>query len=136
MEKPRQESIGDASTVHNETGSRKHSVFDVDFDNLSAAFENPLAGVSREQLFEDVTKFCTDYNMSDKVDLFKRAALVAQNPARASKLSELSPEEKEALEREVTHKWHQPWRLYWLVIMCSLAAAVQGMDETVLYFVR
>lgn len=131
MEQERKESIGDASTMHNETTSRKHSVFDVDVNNLSAAFENPLAGVPREQIFKDVTEFCTKYNMEDKIELFKRAALVARNPDAASKLEELSAEEKTVLEREVTNRWDQPWRLYWLCIMCSLAAAVQGMDETV-----
>jgi MFS family permease len=26
---------------------------------------------------------------------------------------------------------HNPWMLYWLVIMCSMGAATQGMDESV-----
>lgn len=36
------------------------------------------------------------------------------------------------LRREVTHKWDQPAALYWLVVCCSMAAAVQGMDESVI----
>ena len=30
-----------------------------------------------------------------------------------------------------THKWHQPWQLYFLTICCSMSAAIQGMDESV-----
>ncbi|KAJ5628927.1 MFS sugar transporter, partial [Penicillium lividum] len=48
-----------------------------------------------------------------------------------TQLRDLDEVEREALIREHTQKWHQAWQLYWLAIMCSLAAAVQGMDETV-----
>ncbi|KAL1971067.1 hypothetical protein VTN77DRAFT_18 [Rasamsonia byssochlamydoides] len=100
-------------------------------DKLNVVFENPLAGIPREQLLEDVERFCKQYNLEEHLDAFKKGALVSQNPAAAQDLVELTDEEKTALRREHTHKWHQPWQLYWLVIMCSLAAAVQGMDETV-----
>ncbi|CAG8888156.1 unnamed protein product [Penicillium egyptiacum] len=117
--------------------------------NLNAVFENPFAGISRKQLFADVVEFCTKYDLLDHVETFKKGALISQNPASATSLLELSEEEKEALEREYTHRWSQPWQLYFLACMrenpsdpfpqanfspsamCSLAAAVQGMDETV-----
>jgi MFS family permease len=47
-------------------------------------------------------------------------------------LSQLTPEEKAELQREQTHRWDQPKTLYYLVALCSMAAAVQGMDETVI----
>ena len=62
-------------------------------------------------------------------DNFCKGALVAQNPRGALELDVLSEEDKYYLEREHTHKWSQPKTLYYLVIMCSLCAAVQGMDE-------
>ncbi|KAF7526876.1 hypothetical protein PCG10_003430 [Penicillium crustosum] len=99
--------------------------------NINAIFENPLAGISREQLFRDVIEFCNKYDLMDHIEVFKKGALISQNPASATSLPELSEEEREALERERTHKWSQPWQLYFLASMCSLAAAVQGMDETV-----
>ncbi|KAJ5487241.1 hypothetical protein N7530_001541 [Penicillium desertorum] len=67
----------------------------------------------------------------DHVETFKKGALISQNPASATSLLDFSEEEKEAIGREHTHKWSQPWQLYFLASMCSLAAAVQGMDETV-----
>ncbi|KAL1959868.1 hypothetical protein VTO42DRAFT_1013 [Malbranchea cinnamomea] len=99
--------------------------------NLSAVFENPLASIPREKLMADVERFCERFNLTDHVEAFKKGALVSQNPHSALELGELNEEEKAALRREKTHKWSQPKALYHLAIMCSIAAAVQGMDETV-----
>ncbi|PGH15989.1 hypothetical protein AJ80_05365 [Polytolypa hystricis UAMH7299] len=96
-----------------------------------AVFENPLANVPRDQLFSDVENFCRKWNLMDHIDTFKKGALVSQNKETALDLSELDDDEREALRREKTHKWSQPWALYHLTVMCSVAAAVQGMDETV-----
>ncbi|CAI7584556.1 unnamed protein product [Penicillium pancosmium] len=99
--------------------------------HLNAVFENPLAGIPREQLFKQVEEFCQQWGLMSDLETFKKGALVSQAPESATTLSELNDSEREALEREHTHKWSQPWQLYFLAIMCSLAAAVQGMDETV-----
>lgn len=85
--------------------------------NLNAVFENPLAGIPREQLFKDVVEFCQKYNLMDHVETFKKGALISQDPASATSLPELSEHEREALEREHTHKWSQPWQLYFLACM-------------------
>lgn len=100
-------------------------------DNLSAVFENPLAVRTKEELMSDVETFCQKFDLMDFIDDFRKGALVAQSPRDAQHLTELSAEDKEVLEREHTHRWSQPFTLYWLCVMCSLAAAVQGMDETV-----
>ncbi|KAJ9608829.1 hypothetical protein H2200_006600 [Cladophialophora chaetospira] len=110
---------------------RKKSFVDVDESKLSAAFENPLSGIPKEQLLQEVETFCRDNNLSQYVDAFRRGALVAQNPTDTEGIAELTPEDRDVLMREKTHRWSQPLTLYWLVVMCSLAAAVQGMDETV-----
>ena len=67
--------------------------------------------------------------------LFQRAAILAQDPLSfRDPNSEFQTKpglsaERDALERELAHKWDQPWRLYALVITCSLGAVVQGWDE-------
>lgn len=122
------------SNEHAETIKDERGIYDIGErppNKLSAVFENPLAGVPRERLFEDVERFCRQFGLEEYIDTFKKAALVSQNPAGAQDLLELSEEEKEILRREHTHKWSQPWQLYFMASMCSLAAAVQGMDETV-----
>jgi hypothetical protein len=85
--------------------------------HLNAVFENPLAGIPREQLFKDVAEFCLKYDLMDHVETFKKGALISQDPARATSLSELTDDERVALEREHTHKWSQPWQLYFLACM-------------------
>lgn len=111
----------------------RKNVLDVDLDErgkLNAIFENPLAGVPREQLLRDVEDFCQQHDLMEHVENMKKGALAAQSPWDIHNIPELTPEDVHILEHEQTHKWDQPWRLYWLVSMASLAAAVQGMDET------
>lgn len=47
-------------------------------------------------------------------------------------LPQLNEEDKNFLRRETSHRWDQPKTLYGLVFLCSMAAAVQGMDESVI----
>lgn len=111
----------------------RNDVLDLDIDErgkLNAIFENPLAGVSKEQLLKDVEDFCQQNDLMDSCETMKKGALAAQSPWNIHNIPELTPEDVEILEHEKTHKWDQPWMLYWLVSMASLAAAVQGMDET------
>jgi hypothetical protein len=110
---------------------RKKSFSDVDPDKLSAAFENPLANIPREQLFAEVDDFVQKYELNEFREDFIKGALVAQNPKGYAGFAELNDDDRRVLEREHTHRWDQTFTLWWLVIMCSMAAAVQGMDETV-----
>ncbi|KAI9737636.1 MAG: hypothetical protein M1818_005640 [Claussenomyces sp. TS43310] len=124
--------IPDADTRHVEKtrASPLDVLEDVAPDRLNAVFENPLAGISKEDLLRDVTTFCEKFNLMDHLEDFKKGALISQNPHTTENIAELSDDDRLVLQREVTHKWSQPWQLYWLATMCSLAAAVQGMDET------
>ncbi|KAK8161827.1 hypothetical protein IWX90DRAFT_281939 [Phyllosticta citrichinensis] len=98
--------------------------------NVEAKIKNPLAGLSKSLLLAQVEDFAKEKNMVDKVDLLKKGALVAQNPSEFETIEGLSEDERSALLREVTHKWHQPTTLYFTVILCSIGAAVQGWDQT------
>lgn len=64
-------------------------------------------------------------------ELFGRAAAVARNPGEFNSMKFLSEEEKIALNNEATHKWHIPPKLVAVIALGSMAAAVQGMDESV-----
>ncbi|KAI2787092.1 hypothetical protein POX_f07450 [Penicillium oxalicum] len=107
-------------------------IFDFDeSQTVSGKFENPLAGIPKAQLFKDVEKFCHDHGLMDKLEIMKKGALVAQSPLSFHEIEELSSEDIAILEHEKTHKWSQPWMLYWLTVMCAMGAATQGMDESV-----
>lgn len=113
-----------AENVHEE-------VRNTDPRKTSVIFENPLANIPREKLIQDVEQFCAEFGLQEYLQTFIKGALISQNPSAALSLPELSEEDRYHLERETTHKWSQPWQLYFMASMCSLAAAVQGMDETV-----
>ncbi|ETN38176.1 uncharacterized protein HMPREF1541_06207 [Cyphellophora europaea CBS 101466] len=113
-----------------EQGRRRSSVADLNRNtNLDAKISNPLAGIPREELFADVEQFVQDAGLSSDIELFKRGALVAQNPGSYETL-DLPEEERDALRFEVTKKWHHPLKLYVTVAVCSIGAAVQGWDQT------
>ena len=69
-----------------------------------------------------------------------KGAFLAQDPKAFDKEREdgrtLDPKELEALERESSSKWNQPFILYALVACCSLGAAVQGWDEVRIHISR
>lgn len=105
------------SVEHAEQPKEVLDVYDVEGrqrGNLAAVFENPIAGVPREKLFEDVAEFCKTYGLEEHLDIFQKGALISQSPATALDLPELTEEEKEAIRREKTHKWSQPWQLYFM----------------------
>lgn len=70
--------------------------------NIHARIINPLVGIPRDTLLLNVTNFCEAYGLDDKVDTFKKAALVAQNPADFESIPELSEDDKYWLRRETT----------------------------------
>ncbi|EGV63423.1 arabinose-proton symporter [Yamadazyma tenuis ATCC 10573] len=65
-------------------------------------------------------------------DLFARAAALARMPDEFNSMSFLTEEEKIGLNLEATKKWHVPKKLFQVIALGSMAAAVQGMDETVI----
>lgn len=96
----------------------KEDVYDISAaapGKLNAIFENPLADVPREKLLADVEAFCAKFNLMDHLEDFKKGALASQNPGKVQSMPELTDADKEAFMREKTHKWSQPWQLYWLV---------------------
>ncbi|KAI1083936.1 hypothetical protein F5B20DRAFT_359587 [Whalleya microplaca] len=99
----------------------------------SAKLENPLGGLTPEQLGERGEQFCAQHGITDQDDVraFRLGAMIAGNMNKYDTVDELTDREKEVLDREITHKWANPSMLYSVIIICSLCAAVQGMDETV-----
>ena len=56
--------------------------------------------------------------------------MVAQSPHAIEHLSELDEPERQLLREEVTHRWRHPKMLYFTIVLNSIAAAVQGWDQT------
>ncbi|KAH7137334.1 hypothetical protein B0J13DRAFT_559503 [Dactylonectria estremocensis] len=100
-------------------------------EKVAGEIRNPLRGISRERLLEDVTNFHRDNGLpEDILPFIKKGALVAQNPVTFEELDDLDEEDKRVLREEVTHRWKHPWPLYYTIILSSIAAAIQGWDQT------
>lgn len=124
QEKEKQEDAASSSSA-----SIRH--IDTVGTNVNAILANPLEGIPQEKLLANAARFARKHDMEYLIGDFEKGALVAQDPAAFESLSELSEDEKILLRREVTHKWDQPWELYYMVILCSLAAAVQGVRSAI-----
>ncbi|KAF4554468.1 Hexose transporter-like protein [Elsinoe fawcettii] len=98
--------------------------------NLDGKVANPLAGLTREQLLEDVSSFAKEKGLEEHTELIQRGALVAQDPSIFETIDLLHEDEKDALRFERDHRWKHPLQLYITIIVCSIGAAVQGWDQT------
>lgn len=114
---------GSAATYN--TNDRKMSA--------AALLRNPLAGMSDEDIIADVDAFCAEKGLMDHVVEFRKGGLLARNintPYAFEQVDSVPEEEKVILRREITHKWSQPFKLYFLCLLCAGSAIVQGMDQT------
>jgi sugar porter (SP) family MFS transporter len=98
--------------------------------NTTGEIRNPLIGLSRETMMEDVQQFATTNGLQDILPLLQKGALAAQSPAAIDSLTELDESDRDILRREVTHRWQQPKMLYFTIVLSSIAAAIQGWDQT------
>lgn len=127
--------------------------------DASAKLANPLAGLSQDALARMADEYCSEFGFTDQEDIrvFRLGAKIAGNDFQYDTIEGLTELEKEALWKEVNHKWRaNPSKLYGVIIVCvsiyppyitklslflnvpantcglqALCAAVQGMDETV-----
>ncbi|KAG1744559.1 uncharacterized protein EDB91DRAFT_1123024 [Suillus paluster] len=100
--------------------------------NADAKLSNPLHGIPYDRLMAEVEIFAQERGLTHLLPELKKGALVAQDPTCHTRLDMFTDEDQRILTEEVTNKWKQTPMLYYMVVMSSLAAAVQGMDEAVI----
>ncbi|KAL2354133.1 MFS transporter [Cryomyces antarcticus] len=125
---------------HPGPGARKQSIFADEThrsqsmagmkDNSTGEIKNPLAGIPKDQLLQDVDNFAADNELNDILPYLRKGALAAQNPRGIDHIEELNDEERQLLHFETTHRWKHPKTLYFTIILNSIAAAIQGWDQT------
>lgn len=99
--------------------------------------KNPLSDIPKDKLLDDVEHFARENDLMDILPHMNKGALVAKSPRDFESLEELDEADKEVLRNEVLHRWRLPWALYYTIILNSIAAAIQGWDQTgtqILYF--
>ncbi|KAK8248385.1 hypothetical protein HDK77DRAFT_481794 [Phyllosticta capitalensis] len=103
--------------------------------NANAKLANPLAGFTRAQLEKKGRDYALQHALAEPEDIraFELGAVLAQNPTSYDRLGAdvLTDQEMDILYKEFASKWSQPRTLYIVIVCCSICAAVQGMDETV-----
>ncbi|KKK24991.1 hypothetical protein P175DRAFT_0526394 [Aspergillus ochraceoroseus IBT 24754] len=101
--------------------------------NMNAKLANPLAGYTHAELRKQGINFAITHTIGGEEDIraFAIGAVLAQAPEKFETVAGLTAHELEVLRNEFAHRWSQPWTMYLVIILCSLSAAVQGMDETV-----
>ncbi|RJE23315.1 galactose-proton symport [Aspergillus sclerotialis] len=92
--------------------------------------KNPLAHMTQEEVIADVDQFAEANGFQEQRDLLVKGALIAKDPPEFESVPGITEEEISAIKNEVLHKWRQPWRLYFTIVLCSIGAAVQGWDQT------
>lgn len=105
---------------------------------INAKLSNPLAGLSRTELRNQGRAFAEFHEMGDESDIraFELGAVLAQSPERYDDIADLTNQERAVLRRELTNKWAQPWKMYAVIALCSLSAAVQGMGKSQRIIIR
>lgn len=100
----------------------------------SAKLENPLAGLTPEQLSHMGEEFCAKHGITEEEDIraFRLGAMISGNMNQFTSIDELTDRERNVLDREITHKWSNPMMLYAVVVVCSLCAAVQGKSAYII----
>lgn len=109
------------------------------------------SNASKDDITRRASQLADDVDMSEHHEAIVRGAHLAYDPGvfyqedaseeerrvgtklKALELNDanICPAFK-ALRREVQHRFQQPFAVWWVTIVSALAAAVQGMDETVI----
>ncbi|KAK8233456.1 sugar porter family MFS transporter [Phyllosticta capitalensis] len=99
-------------------------------ENVTGEVRNPLADIPVPQLMKDVDTFAKENGMTDILPLLRKGALISRDPKNFESVEELEEADKEIIRFERTHRWNHPWSLYFTIILNSIAAAIQGWDQT------
>lgn len=97
--------------------------------NINAKIANPLSGYNHKQLAQMGEEYVRKHQIGEEADIqaFRLGAILAKNPNRYAEVDGISAEDSAILAKEISNKWSQPRRMYLVIILCSVCAAVQGM---------
>ena len=87
----------------------------------SAKLANPLAGLSTERLGKLGVEYAHKVGLTDEehIRAFRLGAMVAGHENKHDTIEGLTDAEREAIDRETTHKWSNPSMLYWVIVSKS-----------------
>jgi hypothetical protein len=78
----------------------------------------------------NVEAFAHQHELVEILPLLRKGALAAQSPTETDYITELTDVDRLVIREEVTRRWKHPWALYYTIVLNSIAAAIQGWDQT------
>ena len=105
--------VSGGSTHHVEGGPKVEA---------AAKLRNPLLGMSESDVLADVDRWVELKGLQEHREAFHKGGLIARVQHRDDgfeEISMLSPDEKQILRDEITHKWRHPFKLYFLCVLCA-----------------
>jgi hypothetical protein len=78
----------------------------------------------------DVEEFAREAQLTGDIEMLRKGALVAQSPHLFESIPEIDETDRGHLRTEVTNRWRHPKTLYFTIVLNSIAAAIQGWDQT------
>ncbi|KAI5959082.1 uncharacterized protein KGF55_005573 [Candida pseudojiufengensis] len=91
---------------------------------------NILSQYTEKQVMVMGRNYALKYGLDPEI--FAKGAALARAPNSYNSMPFLTDEEKQGLYLEQTKKWHLPKKLFAVIAAGAMAAAVQGMDESVI----
>jgi hypothetical protein len=79
---------------------------------------------------QDVEQYAAQNQLQELLPQLRKGALAAQNPLSFESMPEFDEHDLGLLRKEITNRWQQPRILYFTIILNSIAAAIQGWDQT------
>lgn len=77
-----------------------------------------------------VIAFSKQHNLHQKLAVLQKASLLLQDGPTPNEIPSATAEEVEALEKEQSKKWLQPWPVYLVVLATASGAVGQGWAQT------
>lgn len=111
---------GDLSSKRNSSSNNSGALGNGRRASTAALLRNPLEGMTKDEILADVDHFVTEKGLTEDQEWFRKGGLLAQvnnTPYAFEQLTEINEEEKAILRKELTHRWAQPFTLYFL---CTL----------------
>lgn len=98
---------------------------------LNLKLANPLGTFPVEKVGDMGEQYCREFALGEAEDIraFRLGAMVAKDPNMFREVEGLTEDERKVFSDELEHKWRQPKKLYLVILLCSLCAAVQGMGK-------
>ena len=95
--------------------------------------ENPLSGLSPGELAGYGERYAREHGLCSREDVraFRLGAQVAARQTKYQSVGGLTAKEIDMMDREETHPWSLPKLVTRQIVIKSLCAIIQGMDETV-----